>query len=90
MRYAPNMAYGHWDYALRARSMRCAHLSLRDRNPLRFSNGVLAVRAYFFATAQKSSQKMPLSGQLTYPISPAPCYQTSVETTSLYSPRLVL
>jgi hypothetical protein len=60
------------------------------RNPLRFSDGVPATRAYFFATAQKSSQKTPLSSQLTYPISLAPCFQTGEESASLRSPRLVL
>ena len=55
-------------HALRAQSMRFAYLSLRDRNPLRFSDGVPAARPYFFATAQKSRQKTPLSSQLSNPL----------------------
>jgi hypothetical protein len=42
--------------------MRCAH-----RNPLRFSDGIPAARPYFFATAQKSRQKTPLSGKTLIP-----------------------
>jgi hypothetical protein len=87
-------------YALRLR----LKASLRDRNPLRFSNGisitapalfylppsmVVACRpTHFLPTAVKSKQKGPLSGQLTNPISHAPCYQTGSESTSMYSPHL--
>lgn len=52
--------------------LRPLRLSLRDRNPLRFSNGVPAVRPYFLATAPKSRQKRPLSGNTPNSIT-APC-----------------
>jgi hypothetical protein len=52
------------------------------RNPLRFSNGIPAVRPYFLPTAVKSRQKGPLSDQLTDPILRIPCYQTGAESTS--------
>jgi hypothetical protein len=48
--------------------LRPRRLSLRDRNPLRFSDGIPAVRPYFFPTAAKSRQKGPLSSKALTPI----------------------